>query len=104
MNRIVAFMVCLALSTTANADLVDISEIAWTAGDTSVSTSSSGGVSVDFNFSGTLPLAAQQRRFLQSRVSCMRGVKARSQPGGRGGGPGRQGEQAAGLDDAAHDV
>ncbi|MCA9215019.1 MAG: PEP-CTERM sorting domain-containing protein [Planctomycetales bacterium] len=59
MSRIVAFMVCLALCTTANADLVDISEIAWTAGDTSVSTNSSGGVSVDFNFSGTLPLAVQ---------------------------------------------
>jgi len=55
----VSIVFSLVLHTVASADLVDISSAAWTAGDTSNTVTSSGGVDVDFNFSGTLSTAPQ---------------------------------------------
>ena len=49
----------LATQSCLLADLVDMSSVAWTAGDTSNTVASAGGVNVDFNFSGTLAPSVQ---------------------------------------------
>ena len=59
-RSVILSLVCsLALQCVVGADLVDISSQAWTAGDTSHTATSTGGVDVDFNFSGTLSTSPQ---------------------------------------------